>query len=82
VLQRLEWLLYVSVDEIVTLRIDELTRLTAVRAIGGEPQPSQSIVRAKLSEVHCALIQLSDPVSLTDTSVMVSRRGFPSNVPR
>jgi hypothetical protein len=42
---------------------------------------TQSIVRANLSDVHCALIQFSDPVILTDTSERVIRRGFPSRVP-
>lgn len=38
--------------------------------------------RTILSDVHCAFIQFSDPVTLTDTSEKVSRRGFPSAVPR
>ena len=32
--------------------------------------------------VHCALIQFSDPVTLTDTSEKEIRTGFPSAVPR
>ncbi len=31
---------------------------------------------------HCAFIQVSDPVSLTATSVKKMRRGLPSAVPR
>ena len=41
----------------------------------------QSIVRASPSDVHCASIQLSDPVSLTATFVNVCVRGAPSAVP-
>jgi len=41
----------------------------------------QSIVRTSLSYVHCAVIQFSDPVNLTDTSEMKIRKGFPSAVP-
>jgi hypothetical protein len=41
----------------------------------------QSIVRTNLSYVHCAFIQFSDPVNLTDTSEMKIRKGFPSAVP-
>src|SRR5216683_1488373 len=41
----------------------------------------QSIVRTNLSYVHCAFIQFSDPVNLTDTSEMKIRKGFPSALP-
>ena len=40
------------------------------------------ISRSNLSDVHCALIQFSDPVNLTDTSEKESWKGFPSDVPR
>src|SRR5271163_4518641 len=39
------------------------------------------IARTSPSHVHCALIQFSDPVTLTDTSEKEIRRGFPSAVP-
>src|SRR5258707_10236885 len=35
----------------------------------------QSIVRTNLSDVHCAFIQFSDPVNLTDTSEKKIRKG-------
>src|SRR6266404_2101040 len=41
----------------------------------------QSIVRTNLSYAHCAFIQFSDPVNLTDTPEMKIRNGFPSAVP-
>jgi hypothetical protein len=43
---------------------------------------TQSVARTNLSDVHCALIQFSDPVTFTDTSEMETRSGFPSKVPR
>ena len=39
-------------------------------------------VRLCPSYLHCALIQFSDPVNFTDTSVSETRRDFPSAVPR
>ena len=44
--------------------------------------PSRSAAQTNISHIHCALIHLSDPVSLTDTSDIQRCNGFPSAVPR
>src|ERR1043166_5907742 len=46
------------------------------------PLPMTSIARTSPVVVYCAFIQVSDPVSLTDTSEKKTRSGLPSAVPR
>jgi hypothetical protein len=62
------------------------TRTTRLPSKGHSPEPLPAPVCARGvtsgTPFYCAFIQLSDPVSLTDTSERVIRNGLPSAVPR